>query len=355
MIKKYLYKFLFLLLVLPFITCTGYPDITVDDPEQIFVDGFRKPLFHIVDYKTFGDLAVEYIKFFNDNFYSRKPFSYREKETAEWLVDELLAIGHPLENILIQEFTVGTSERWWRLTNQLRWRSEFPLRRTTQLSQNIILTVPGQSKQIIIVGAHYDTYPVPGATDNASGISLLLESIQRILLMENFYTIIYVFFGAEELGLDGSDYFVNNMTDSIAENVILMINADNLFEGPYVLYGAVIETDGLPDENELTLQIDKLADELDLGLIRYPGLAFLQSDQLPFLMNGYTVVSFAGLDRTELLGVPGFFILDDYMYMRTVSHTQSDCYHYIESRWPGMIKTNMFVFATFLNYMLLLP
>jgi hypothetical protein len=289
-----------------------------------------------------------------DNLYNRKPFSYREKEAAVWLVEELLAIGHPWENIFVQEFPVGTRERWWSLTNDSWWASDFPLRHTTQRSQNIILTVPGQSERLIIVGAHYDSYPTPGASDNASGTSLLLESIQRFLSIDNYYTIVYVFFGAEEVGLNGSNYFAASLTESQANNIVLMINVDNLFDGPFMFYGAAIEKDGRPDENELTRRVDEIAERLDLGLIGHPDVAFMPSDQLPFLMRGHTVVVFGGLFGTEHLGVPGFFVLNDLMFMRTVSHSRYDCFHYIEATWPGKIETNMRSFSIFLEELLLM-
>jgi len=338
------------------IACSGTPDTSRDWEnfawEQEYFTGIREPL-HLAGDTPHGFLAVQHIRFMSENLYGRKPFSYREKEAAVWLVEELLAMGHSWENIQVQEFPVDTRERWWGLNNDPRWASDFPLRQT-QLSQNVILTVPGRSERTIIAGAHYDSYPVPGATDNASGTSLLLESAQRILYMDNYYTIMYIFFGAEETGLIGSAYFAGSLTSEQSNNIVLMINADNLFDGPHLFYGAAVETNGKPDANDLTRRIDTIAQELDLGLISHPDIAFLYSDQLPFLMRGYTVVSFGGLFRTEYLLVPGFFILDDYMYMRTVSHTRTDCFHRIEDTWPGMIETIMRTFSIFLEKLLMM-
>jgi len=321
--------------------------------EREYFSDRREPLYP-ADYRSTGYSAVQYIRFISDNLFGRKPFSYREKEAAAWLVDEILAIGHPWENIQVQEFPVDTGDHWWALNNDPKWISEFSLRQTEQLSQNIILTVKGQSELIMIAGAHYDSYPTPGASDNASGVSLLLESAQRILSMDNYYTIMYVFFGAEEVGLVGSSYFIGNLEKEKAENIVLMINADDLFEGHYLFYGAATEKDGRPDENAITHQIDAIARELDMGLIARPDSAFLLSDQLPFLMRGHTVVALEGLFRTEYLRVPGFFMMDDYMFMRTVGHTQADCFHQIEASWPGLIETNMRAFSIFLERLLLM-
>lgn len=65
---------------------------------------------------------------------------------------------------------------------------------------NIIAAVKGsiQSEKIVIVGAHYDTYHNPGADDNASGISMLLELARGFSGKQPAYTIEFVGFVNEE-------------------------------------------------------------------------------------------------------------------------------------------------------------
>ncbi len=42
--------------------------------------------------------------------------------------------------------------------------------------ENLVVTIPGDSSDIVLIGAHYDTHPgSPGADDNASGVAALLE------------------------------------------------------------------------------------------------------------------------------------------------------------------------------------
>lgn len=95
-------------------------------------------------------------------------------------------------------------------------------------SQNIIATKPSKtSDEIIIVGAHYDSVESsPGASDNASGTAVLLE-IARVL--ENVSTdkeIRFLFFGAEELGLFGSEKYVSEMTKKEIKHTGAMLNLD---------------------------------------------------------------------------------------------------------------------------------
>jgi len=95
-------------------------------------------------------------------------------------------------------------------------------------SKNIIATLKSKKKdaKTIIVGAHYDCVGTPGANDNASGISTIMESA-RVLSKEKLdCNIKFIAFGAEEIGLVGSDYYANTLSPNDLENTIAMINAD---------------------------------------------------------------------------------------------------------------------------------
>jgi len=103
-------------------------------------------------------------------------------------------------------------------------------------SQNVIGAIKGKSHpdSIIMISAHYDhlgrmgeeTY-FPGANDNASGVGLMLDLARHFNKKKNQpdYTILFVAFGAEELGLLGSKYFIEwpliNLT-----NIKFLINLD---------------------------------------------------------------------------------------------------------------------------------
>ena len=144
--------------------------------EENFAE-IREPL-HLAEDTPHGDLAMQHLAFMNDNLYSRLPFSYREKETAAWIIEELLAMGHPWEHIEVREF-VADNLTWWRIDNHLRIDiMDMAIRESTRLSQYIILTVPGQSEYTIVVGAHYDSWDTPGASDNGSDTSVFLNSTE---------------------------------------------------------------------------------------------------------------------------------------------------------------------------------
>jgi hypothetical protein len=196
-----------------------------------------------------GEIAVNYIEYMSDNLGARSAFTYAELEAAVWIVEELLAMGHDWDNISVQEFTywdvnalgVGLfgSLHWANVTSPhiLGVGRDYQLR-PDRVSQNVVLTIPGESDSKIIVGAHYDSPPYPSASDNASGTALLLESAQRMLELDNYHTIVYVFFGAEEVGLIGAYYYLEMLSQEERDNIVMMVNADVLIEGPYIIYGA---------------------------------------------------------------------------------------------------------------------
>ncbi|MBO5903329.1 MAG: M28 family peptidase [Tidjanibacter sp.] len=90
---------------------------------------------------------------------------------------------------------------------------------------------PTLSNRYIVVGAHYDHLGVqrgktfPGADDNASGTSALIELSRNLLANRNTLgrSIIVVAFDAEEMGLYGSTYLAEVMP---TDRIDLMISMD---------------------------------------------------------------------------------------------------------------------------------
>ena len=98
-------------------------------------------------------------------------------------------------------------------------------------TQNIIGSINRKSKKTIIISAHYDHLGMmgdvkfPGANDNASGVSLLLNLASHYRLNTPKYNMVFICFGAEEAGLKGSKYFTNYPLINL-EKVKLLINLD---------------------------------------------------------------------------------------------------------------------------------
>ena len=112
----------------------------------------------------------------------------------------------------------------------------------TRNAKNIIGYIDNNAPFTIVLGAHFDHLGYGedgnsmvrtgeklihnGADDNASGTAALIEL--AFLLnksKEKFYNFLFIAFSAEELGLNGSKYFVENPTISL-NSVNYMINMD---------------------------------------------------------------------------------------------------------------------------------
>jgi aminopeptidase YwaD len=99
---------------------------------------------------------------------------------------------------------------------------------------NVCAMVKGTAKpdSVIFITAHYDhlggmgkdTY-FPGANDNASGISLLLNLAQYYAKHPQKYSIGFICFAGEEAGLIGSKYFTENPLVPL-KNIRFLINTD---------------------------------------------------------------------------------------------------------------------------------
>jgi alkaline phosphatase isozyme conversion protein len=108
-------------------------------------------------------------------------------------------------------------------------------------SQNVVVFREGGEageasvRPLVIVGAHYDSngYGL-GADDNASGTSVVLEVAERLEDHDLPYDIVFVAFGAEELGGEGSAYFVSQMSAEDVSRTTVMINFDALIFGDHL-------------------------------------------------------------------------------------------------------------------------
>lgn len=113
---------------------------------------------------------------------------------------------------------------------------------TIRKAQNIIGFLDNQAAKTIVIGAHYDhlgtegifskdsihRYAIHnGADDNASGVAGLLE-LARYFVTNNVvesFNLLFIAFGAEEWGLLGSKYFVDNPTIDL-KCIHWMLNMD---------------------------------------------------------------------------------------------------------------------------------
>lgn len=113
-------------------------------------------------------------------------------------------------------------------------------------TQNVVAVLPGTDRNLkeeyVVVGAHYDHLGMGGsgsgsrsvdtiavhngADDNASGVASVIQLAEKLASeKKNKRSIIFVAFGAEEMGLVGSKAFTNKPPVE-TENMVAMFNFD---------------------------------------------------------------------------------------------------------------------------------
>lgn len=99
-------------------------------------------------------------------------------------------------------------------------------------SHNVIATKKPTNKKkatndVIVVGSHHDSVELaPGANDDASGTATTLELARVLKDVPTDTEIRFITFGAEELGLIGSTYYVDNLPQSDLNRIIANFNLD---------------------------------------------------------------------------------------------------------------------------------
>lgn len=98
-------------------------------------------------------------------------------------------------------------------------------------SYNVIASMkPNKNKdngQIVLVGAHHDSVSGgPGANDDASGVSAVLELARVMAKMPTDTELRFVTFGAEEKGLLGSYHYAGTLSEEEADNIVAHFQMD---------------------------------------------------------------------------------------------------------------------------------
>lgn len=170
-------------------------------------------------------------------------------------------------------------------------------------SANVIAVKEGESADRIVVGAHYDAVAVGGEgyMDNGSGVGLLLELAARLKSVSTPYTIVFIAFGAEERGLNGSRHYVRAMTDQERSSTLGMINLDGVAGGDKLyVFNRHKGASWLRDD------VRAAADDLGIRLIPAPsrdgkptGTSAALTDDLPFHWWGYPTVVLSATNWSE--------------------------------------------------------
>jgi Iap family predicted aminopeptidase len=98
---------------------------------------------------------------------------------------------------------------------------------------NVICTLPGASKKVILVGAHFDHVEKgDGVVDNWSGASLLPSLFQSLSAISRKHTFVFISFTDEEKGMVGSTFYSKKLLQEEIGRIHAMVDIDTLGLGP---------------------------------------------------------------------------------------------------------------------------
>jgi len=156
--------------------------------------------------------------------------------------------------------------------------------------KNIAAYLQGQlyADSFIVITAHYDHVGMlgnaifPGANDNASGVAIMLD-LARYLKEQNYrprYSIIFIAFASEEVGLLGSVHFVSNPMFDLSR-IRFLINLDMVGTGSTGI--TVVNGTKFKTEFEKLVEINN--ENKFISEVKERGEA-CNSDHCPFYLKG---------------------------------------------------------------------
>lgn len=277
---------------------------------------------------AYGDFAYQMLYDFNNGFPKRQAGTVGEKMAGEFILKNFKDFGY--KNTMVQDFTYDENKK----------------------SQNIIATKEAKSEtsKNIVVGAHYDSVSAGnGIDDNASGIAVMMETAKYVFDKDTNYNIIFIAFGSEEVGLEGSKAYVNSLSEQDIKNIELMINLDTLACGDnmYVYGGKDTKSQAILDNVLKHSSDNKLNITTQQGKNpTYPkGTTGDWSDHAPFKAKGISVLYYESTNW-DIGDMDGYTQVKGELGEYTIMHSQFDTLDYIETMFPGRAEAHMKSFAT---------
>ena len=152
-------------------------------------------------------------------------------------------------------------------------------------SQNVILDLPGESDEVVVFTAHYDSTSLSeGAYDNMSGCVGLLSMAEYFSKKPHKRSLHFIWCGSEERGLLGSKAYCAQH-ESELEKTVICINLD--------MIGCIMgKFCGVcTSESRLVDYLSYLGDEIGISIGTKQDV--YSSDSTPFADKGVPAVSFA--------------------------------------------------------------
>lgn len=257
-------------------------DITLDKEIASFLD----------------QVALERIKskvnFLSSNFHNRHNKSNNIHKAADWLIKEFKTIGY--KDVYLDNYKANIGDNNYELCNVICKKD---VKNRKDKDRKYILLCAHFDTILNIEGGDHPDVRAPGANDNASGVSAILEIANILYSHDLKYDIQFTLFSGEEQGLLGSKHYSQYVKEN-GINIFRLINLDMIgspFPDPKIAIIEVDNNDDLtynkrPENDSDSIKFGKLIRNITstyTNLEFEPGLIW-GSDYQDFESNGVVVV-----------------------------------------------------------------
>ena len=150
----------------------------------------------------------------------------------------------------------------------------------------------GDPNNVVMAGAHLDSVNEgPGINDNGSGSAAILEVAEQMAKVKPRNKVRFAWWGAEESGLVGSTFYVNNLSQAERDQITLYLNFDMVGSPNHVFFiydGDDSDAVGAGPGPLGSAQIEKTFERYFNSVgVPFKGTDFSgRSDYGPFIANG---------------------------------------------------------------------
>jgi Zn-dependent M28 family amino/carboxypeptidase len=191
---------------------------------------------------------------------------------------------------------------------------------------NVLAETPdGDPENVVMVGAHLDSVNQgPGIQDNGSGSAAILETALQMAKVKPRNKVRFAWWGAEESGLIGSDFYVFGLSDEERDKIALYLNFDMIGSPNYVRFiydgdGSAFGLEGPPGSEVIEAFFEDFY--AGRGLASEPTEISFRSDYAAFFDSG---IPFGGL----FTGAEGIKTPEQVaVYGGTAGEQYDPCYH----------------------------
>jgi aminopeptidase Y len=226
------------------------------------------------------------------------------------------------------QFATHPNGQTWAATSGLELHMIADVVRGVTTTFNVLAeSTSGDDSNTVMAGAHLDSVgPGPGIQDNGSGSAALLEVAEQMAKVNPHNQLRFAWWGAEESGLVGSTFYVNDLTQEEQDDIALYLNFDMVGSPNHVFFvydGDDSDGEGAGPGPEGSAQIEEFYEDFysDRG-IPFKGTDFSgRSDYGPFIAVG---IPAGGL----FTGAEGIKTVDEAATWGGTAGDQYDpCYH----------------------------